>query len=303
MSNQSTEIVKEQPSALAQLKQRLTEDQIAHFAAMSESGRIDLPPNYSVANALQAAWMKLQEVVDKDKRPVLATCTESSIIRSLRLMVSEGMNVDKNQGYFIAHNKLLTWRRSYFGDQALAKRTIPELDIHAVVVREGDNVRTEVVNGIRVVKSHSESDDIFSGKERAIIGAYAIASLNCKVIASVFMTRGQIEESWKMNPQYKPDGGLKIHSRFEEDMCKRTVLRKVSGQIYNTSDDSHLTDRLKRIGLTNTASVIDVDAEELAHVDVIDMDTEPIATQVPADADEKLASEHPALGGGTPFDD
>ena len=44
---------------------------LAKVQKFQQHGELDLPPNYSAANALKSAWLILQQTVDKDKKPVL----------------------------------------------------------------------------------------------------------------------------------------------------------------------------------------------------------------------------------------
>ena len=46
-------------------------------------GELDIPPGYSPENAMKAAWLVLQETLDKNKKPVLQSCSQASIANSL----------------------------------------------------------------------------------------------------------------------------------------------------------------------------------------------------------------------------
>ena len=54
----------------------IVEGRVKHFIS---DGSLHLPAGYSPGNAMKAAWLILQDTVDKDKRPVLTTCTKDSI--------------------------------------------------------------------------------------------------------------------------------------------------------------------------------------------------------------------------------
>ncbi|NLV81872.1 MAG: recombinase RecT, partial [Synergistaceae bacterium] len=68
---------------------------------LEATGQLIFPPNYAVGNALKSAYLILQETKDKDGRPVLETCTKTSIANSLLDMVIQGLNPVKKQCYFI----------------------------------------------------------------------------------------------------------------------------------------------------------------------------------------------------------
>ena len=44
-----------------------------------KNGRLDLPSNYSLGNAMSSAWLILQGTKDKNGVPVLKACTQPSI--------------------------------------------------------------------------------------------------------------------------------------------------------------------------------------------------------------------------------
>ena len=107
------------------------------LARMQNKGEIHFPADYSPQNALKQAWLILQDTQNKDRQPVLQTCTVASINKALMDMVIQGLNPKKSQGYFIAYGNQLTFQRSYFGSMALAKRVNPDIaDIVAEVVFE-----------------------------------------------------------------------------------------------------------------------------------------------------------------------
>ena len=64
-----------------------------------ENFGLAFPKDYNVANALTGAYLILKETVDKDKRPVLESCSQASIVNSLMEMATLALNVNKKQGY------------------------------------------------------------------------------------------------------------------------------------------------------------------------------------------------------------
>jgi len=98
---------------------------------MQETGGINLPANYSASNALQSAWLILQETKDRNDKPALEVCTRSSIANALLDTVIQGLSPAKKQVYFIVHGLKLTAMRSYFGTMAITKRLQSVKDIFA----------------------------------------------------------------------------------------------------------------------------------------------------------------------------
>ena len=62
---------------------------------MQEAGQLDLPKDYSAANALRGAWLMLQDM-QVNGRPVLEVCTKESVSFALLKMVLDGLTPLKN---------------------------------------------------------------------------------------------------------------------------------------------------------------------------------------------------------------
>ena len=79
--------------------------------ALCEAG-MTLPVDYNATNAIKASMLVLQEVVDKNKKPALEVCTPVSIQKALFKMVTDGLDVSKNQGYFLVYGNVLKFQPS-----------------------------------------------------------------------------------------------------------------------------------------------------------------------------------------------
>lgn len=210
---------------LSQVTQRIEEIQ---------KGGFKLPGNYSAENALQSAWLMLQEIQTRDKRPVLDACNKSSIGMALFKMVQLGLNPAKKQCYFIPYGNSLQLMTSYFGNVAIAKRA-GALDVKPNVIREGDTFEFETkTDGRKEVKKHIQP---FSGMDNEIIGAYCIVVNQDGVPDTDIMTIKQIQQSWQ---QSSSKGKSDTHSRFTEEMVKRTVTNRAVKMFINSSDDAYL---------------------------------------------------------------
>lgn len=268
----------------------LTANVEGKVSEMLKDKRLDLPADYSYANALKSAQLAIMEVKDRNQRPALQVCTKESVIQSMLSMVVQGLNPDKKQAYFICYGTKLTLMRSYFGDIAVAKRVDPNVeDIVAQVVYKGekDNFRIEVLpNGKMLVTQHIP--DVFGSRTRNdIIGAYATVTYKDGTAWSEFRTMEQIKEAWK-HSQRNPindKGEIKegtTHYTETEDMCRRTVVKRACKQIINASSDSNLVAQFAR---ETEREMEKAEAEEridsnLSQGDVVDIPDFPDAEEV-----------------------
>lgn len=247
-------------------------------------GELHLPPNYSVENAMKAAWLALQEVTDKDGRPALAVCTRDSIANSLLKMVVQGLNPAKNQCYFAVFGKSLVMMRSYFGSIHVAKSVNPNIeDIYAEVVYEGDEFEFEKVRGKTKITKHKQKlENIEKNKIKA---AYATVIFKDGEEYSVIMTLDEIKEAWKQSLMRPIDekGNIKsgtTHDKFTAEMCKKTVINRICKPIINSSDDSNLIVKYaKQTDTDLTEAEVAEEIEENANSELIDIEFETVDEQ------------------------
>lgn len=214
------------------------------------------PSNYSVSNALNSAYLMLQETVDRNKKPVLQSCSKQSIASSLIDMAVQGLNPMKKQCYFVAYGGKLTLMRSYQGTMAVAKRAGAKR-IVAEVIYEGDVFEYHIENGIKVIDKHIQ--DFKNIDNSKIIGAYAIVSLEDYDYVEI-MNISQIEKAWAKGYGYKKGQG--VHSDFADQMAKKTVTSRACKNVINSSDDGYLQE-----AFDNTSENEDADmaAEDKEH--------------------------------------
>lgn len=251
--------------------------------AMQGNGEIHFPEDYSPQNSLNSAWLQLQEIKTKDKKPVLQACTKASICNALLDMVITGMNPAKGQGYFIPYGNQLSFQRSYMGTMALAKRVDDTIeDIPAEVVYKGDQLEYEIVKGQKFVTSHKQK--IENIKPDNIVAAYAmVVDKNGEVKKCVIMTMEEIKKSWKMskmNP-ITDKGNLKAgstHAEFTAEMCKRTVIARLCKPIIGSSDDKNLKLAAGRSEVIQAENDTQEEIEQNANQDFLDMDIDETGT-------------------------
>lgn len=209
------------------------------------SSKVKLPDNYSIENAMKAAYLILKETVDRNKKPVLEVCSQESIHTSLLDMAVQGLNPLKDQCYFIAYGSKLVCMRSYMGGQMVAKRVDGRIkDIRSEVIYDGDTFTFTIINGQKTIKDHQQA--LNNIKPDRIIGGYAIAVGDKEsVIATDIMTIDEIKSSWRQSQMRIVDDNGNIsknstHDKFTAEMAKRTVINRLCKRIINTSDDMEL---------------------------------------------------------------
>lgn len=255
--------------------------------ALAGRGELDIPPNYSVGNALNAAWLILQDVVDKDKQPALQVCTKESIGYSLLKMTIQGLNPAKDQCYFVVYGNKLALQRSYFGTVAVLKRVDPRVeDVVTEVVYQGDKLKYKLVRGKKIITDHEQSlENINDDKVSA---AYCTVYDHDGIeLASNIMTMAELIQSWKQSRSYPvaDDGKLKsssTHAKFTGQMAKKTVLNRTCKMLISSSDDSTILGKTVRQTLDD---IDEAEAEEeikqLANQEVIDVEVVPVQESAP----------------------
>lgn len=204
----------------------ITDDLTANLNELASDGMLFIPENYSVGNALKSAMSKILTSEQADK---LLACTEESKKQALTEYIVQGLDASKNQCYFIPYGNKMQMMRSYFGDVLVAKRTGLVNDVYAVVIYDGDEIEVGFDEyGRKTLISHKTS---FANQDNTIIGAYAVAVGNNGYKAYEFMTRKELEASWKMSKS--PNG--KLHTDYKQEAAKRTVIRRLVKMLFNSS--------------------------------------------------------------------
>lgn len=201
------------------------------------NGQIKLPDNYSPENALKSAWLILQEVQDRNQKPVLEACTTASVANALLDMVVQGLNPVKKQCYFIAYGAKLQMSRSYMGTEMLAKRVGGVKEVKANAIYEGDIFEYEVnpQTGRKKVTKHDQKMENLDHEK--VKGAYAIIIFSDGSVDTEIMNIKQIRQAWN---QGAAKGGSPAHKNFTDEMAKKTVINRACKTIINSSDDADL---------------------------------------------------------------
>lgn len=191
------------------------------------------PEDYNVSNALMGAYLTLKETVDKDGKPLLEACTQTSIANSLMDMATLGLSVQKKQGYFIAYKGQCQFQRSYFGNITIARRYGMK-DVNAEIIYEGDEFTYSIEDGKKIFGGHKQ--DFMNIDTEKIKGTYAIVTMTDGTKYLEVMNINQIKQSWKQGYGFKETGGT--HQKFADQMAKKTVINRAMKQIINTHGDA-----------------------------------------------------------------
>jgi recombination protein RecT len=135
---------------------------------------LSFPKDYNLSNALMGAYLTLKETKDKNNKPILESCTSTSIANSLMNMATLGLSVQKKQGYFISYGSQCQFQRSYFGNITIARRYGMK-DIHAEIIYQGDKFKYHIEDGNKVLDSHEQ--DFMNIDNDKILGAYAVVQM------------------------------------------------------------------------------------------------------------------------------
>ena len=237
------------------------------------TGELHLPANYSPENAMKAAWLILQETVDKDKKPALQVCTRESVYNALLDMAVQGLNPNKKQGYFIVYGRKLLFQRSYFGTMAVCKQVADAKDVYAQVVWEGDEFEYGIQGSRKYVILHKQR---LENVGKNIVAAYCTIEFNDGTTHTDIMTWAQIQKAWsksKMNPE--KDGST--HKEFPEEMARRSVINRTCKKYINSSNDSNLfLESFNRSDEIIAEAEVEQELEENANTEYIDVESRAI---------------------------
>ena len=221
----------QQPQSMARAKENMVDSVMARVEEMQNAGQLQFPGNYSVGNALQSAWLKIQETKDINGRPALDVCTKASVANALLNTAIQGLSPAKNQVYFIVYGNQLQAQRSYFGTMAATKRLPGVKDIWADVVYEGDTFKAHKVRGNWVIDEHDSSPENINPEK--ITHAYCIIETETGDHVEI-MNKSQIDRSWTRSRNSKQT----VHKEFPDQMAKRTVINRACKMFVNSSDDA-----------------------------------------------------------------
>lgn len=232
---------------------------IAQLQEKCKNG-MSFPEDYNVANALMGAYLTLKETEDKNHKPLLEVCSQASIANALMDMATLGLSVQKKQGYFIAYGGKCQFQRSYFGNITIARRYGMK-EVNAQVIYDGDKFQYHIEDGVKILDKHEQ--DFMNIDNDKIIGAYAVVIMQDGSKSLEVMNMKQIKQSWQQGYGYKEGQGT--HSKFGDQMARKTVINRALKGIINTHGDAFVQEADEHTEDINPADKIAADvAYEIA---------------------------------------
>lgn len=239
---------------VVKIEKNITDVVLNRVIAKQMNGTLQLPKDYSAQNALMSAYLKLQDIVDRNKKPVLSVCTKDSVANALMSMVTQGLNPMKNQGYFIPYGNQLQFQRSYLGTIAITKRAPGVKDVKAYPVYKTDefSLGFDILTGKQTVETFKPGTD---RNEKDLIGAFAMILGENEILHTEWMTMEQIRKAWSMG---QTKGDSPAHKGFPDQMAIKTVINRACKTFADTTDDADL---ITSLGQSQGNTDMEVEAE------------------------------------------
>ena len=242
------------------VEKNISDKVINQISNLVDNQGLVLPKNYNPTNALKSAYLKLAEAN-------LLNTDQTALAEALLNMCIQGLNPAKNQCYFINYGGKVNMMRSYFGDRTVAINTGLVKDVQANIIYEGDEVNVFYENDYIRIDHKTNWENL----SNPIKGAYAFAILPDGSKRYDIMTIDRIKKSWSMS---KNQTNNKLQTQFNDDACKRTVIRHLVKMIFNETGDSEAVvesynkttadeyDNSKEYEHNNNKEVIDIQVEK-----------------------------------------
>lgn len=223
-------------NGLQKVEESTIDRALKRIVDLQSAGGLVLPNDYSAENAVRSAWLLIQDLKDRNERPVLEVCTKESICNAFLDMVVKGLNPVKKQCYFIAYGNKLEMEESYMGDILLAKRDADVKEVNAVTIYNDDVFEYSItaIGRKKVDKHEQKIENVHPDK---IKGAYAIVTFNDGSTDTEIMTIQQIRTAWSMGAA---KGNSPAHNKFPDQMAEKTVIYRALKIAIGSSDDSTL---------------------------------------------------------------
>ena len=245
-----------------------------------EERQIAYPSGYAVRNGMMSAMLAIQNAKDSSGKPALQVVKKDSITKFLLEVVQHGLYANKTHFYPVVFGDQLVLLTSYMGEAYKLKQNDKNVkDVFAQVVYEKDKFAYDVRHGYKIITKHEqELENIDNTKIRA---AYATVIYKDGTEVSEIMTLDQIKKSWSMG---QAKGESKAHKLAPDEMCKKTVIRRIAKMLNAINNDS----------LFDQAEEIEEDHDSKANQDIIDIGgDDPIC-----DADDPVVVTDSDMAGG-----
>lgn len=191
-----------------------------------------LPKDYNHVNAIKASVLVLSELKDRNGRPFNEVCTPQSIQKALFSMATKGLDVSRNQAYYIVRGNQLCLHESYFGKVARVKRVYPDFDPTPRVVYQGDvfEYTTDVKTGrMQLVKHEQKIENL----DKDFVGAYMYLPCPDGGQKLYIMTKKQIVTAWMKSS----NKSMMVQHEFREKMIGKTIINSGCTMIINATPE------------------------------------------------------------------
>lgn len=247
-----------------------------------------LPKGYNHVNAIKASMLVLSELKDRNGRPFNEVCTPQSIQKALFSMATKGLDVSRNQAYYIVRGNQLCLHESYFGKVARVKRVYPDFDPTPRVVYQGDvfEYTTDVKTGrMQLVKHEQKIENL----DKDFVGAYMYLPCPDGGQKLYIMTKKAIVQAWMKSS----NKSMTVHHEFREKMIGKTIINSGCSMIINATPELfegnfQTSEGEPDVEVNENSEPMDVQHEEIEEVDV---DTLPDANTTEVKAKTKVEQE------------
>lgn len=186
---------------------------------------IELPQSYDYVKAIKSLCLKLPTIEN------ISNASAVSIFQAAYDYVNQGLDVSKNQCFFVVRGNTLTFQVQYQGNEALAKQLNPDIiEINSSVIYQGDKVEITKEMGRTIVKHTTSFDNI---NDEKIVGAYAtvVRNVNGTIVEdSEILNMNQIAKRWSQGKTKQ-----EIHKKFPDRMAQKTVINILCSHIIKAS--------------------------------------------------------------------
>lgn len=269
-TKQNTQVAEVKPTGAELVVNNAFIDGLAKQLSEKEKYGLTFPADYSYQTELMGAYLVLKETVDRDKKPVLQSCSQASIANTLMDMVTLGVSMQKKQCYPVAYGGKLQCQISVYGNTCIARRYGMK-DISAMCIYEGDTFEYHIENARIVVDKHTQ-DFLHIDKDK-IIGAYAVITMNDGSKYVEIMNMDMIKSAWRQGFGYNEKGNG-THQKFTDQMALKTVKNRALKYIIRTYGTQAVSDAYDNV---ETSENVDIAAEDMKH------DVEVNANSIPFD--------------------
>ena len=217
---------------------------------------LSFPKDYNPTNALMGAYLIMKETVDKNGKCILESCSQNSIANALMDMCTLGLNASKKQGYFIAYGGKCQFQKSYFGNITIARRNGLR-NINAEIIYEGDNFKYHIEDGMKVIDVHEQ--DFMNIDDEKIIGAYAVGIMEDGSKRTEIMNIRQLKKAWNQRMGGLKEDANSTHTKFRDQMSKKTVINRLCKLIGNTSTDGNFIETSEKLDEIENLDIVQED--------------------------------------------